>query len=438
MQNSIERIESNVRGYSRLFPTVFDSAVGSLLTDTDGHVFIDFFCGAGSLNYGHNPPGAKAALLEYLSRNGIQHSLDTMTAAKIDFLDAFDRIILQPRSLDYRIQFTGPTGTNAVEAAVKLAKKQTGRSHVVAFTNAYHGHSLGSLALTGNRYYHSEFYGARNNVSHLPFDQYLGDFDTANLLEKMLTDPSSGLPVPAAVILETIQGEGGINVASDRWVRRIAELCKSHGIRLIIDDIQVGNGRTGKFFSFEHSGIVPDMVCLSKSIGGGLPLSLVMIRRELDTWKPGEHTGTFRGNNLAFVAARAVLEHWSDPAFETQIASRGEIIEDWLEGICEAYAGQGVTKRGRGLIWGLDVRNGDIASQVIRECFDNGLLVESSGSDDQVLKIMPALTIEIEWLQAGLERLEAAIATVLDTSPKPRITPASDVTSVCLPAAELT
>ena len=320
----IEGIESSVRGYARLFPTVFDRAIGSILTDTDGRQFIDFFCGAGSLNYGHNNPAAKRALLSYIQDDGIQHSLDTVTQAKVRFLNVFDEVILRPRELDYKVQFTGPTGTNAVEAAIKLARKAKRRSHIIAFTHAYHGHSLGSLALTANDYYHNEYYGDRNNVSHLPFDGYLGKQDTSVLLEKMLTDQSSGVPIPAAIILETVQGEGGINVASNQWLRRVAELCRRHDILLIVDDIQVGNGRTGKFFSFEHAGLTPDIVCLSKSIGGGLPLSIVLIRPECDAWQPGEHTGTFRGNNLAFIAATAVLDPLATPGIRiADLIARG-------------------------------------------------------------------------------------------------------------------
>ncbi|TWU26610.1 Diaminobutyrate--2-oxoglutarate transaminase [Novipirellula galeiformis] len=409
MQDPIEPIESNVRGYARLFPTVFDTAVGSTMTDTHGKSFIDFFCGAGSLNYGHNNRQAKQALLAYIERDGIQHSLDTVTSAKVDFLDAFERIILRPRKLDYRIQFTGPTGTNAVEAAVKLARKQTQRSHVVAFTNAYHGHSLGALALTGNQFFHSEYYGSHNDVTHLPFDGYMGDLDTSTLFEKMLNDPSSGLPLPAAVILETIQGEGGINVASDAWLRRIASLCKQHGIHLIVDDIQVGNGRSGKFFSFEHAGIVPDMVCISKSIGGGLPMSLVLIRPEIDVWKPGEHTGTFRGNNLAFISARAVLEYWNDSDFEQQIEERSQRVQTKLHAICAKHSARQFRVRGRGLIWGLDLRCGDLASETIAEAFKHGLLIEGAGAHDQVLKVMPALTIETSLLEKGLQILESAV-----------------------------
>ncbi|MFG0261695.1 MAG: diaminobutyrate--2-oxoglutarate transaminase [Novipirellula sp. JB048] len=413
MLNPNESIESNVRGYARLFPTIFDTAVGSTITNAEGRTFIDFFCGAGSLNYGHNNRQVKQALLEYITRDGIQHSLDAMTSAKYDFLVAVERIILRPRQLDYRVQFTGPTGTNAVEAAIKLARKQSQRSHVVAFTNAYHGHSLGALALTGNQFYHSEFYGSHDDVTHMPFDGYMGAADTSELFAAMLDDPGSGLPLPAAVIVETIQGEGGVNVASEAWLARIAALCKEHEIHLIIDDIQVGNGRSGKFFSFEEAGITPDIVCISKSIGNGLPMSLVLIRPEIDVWEPGEHTGTFRGNNLAFVAARTVLEYWNDPRFESQIEERSQIVQTRLRAICAQHDAAPFQVRGRGLIWGLDLRCGQLAREAIGEAFDNGLLIEGSGVYDQVLKVMPALTIETDLLQRGLDLLETAVATAV-------------------------
>ena len=408
LENTIGRMESDVRGYVRQFPTVFETARGSILTDTEGRRYIDFFCGAGTLNYGHNNPRAKAALLEYIAEDGIQHSLDTATRSKVEFLEAFDRVILKPRNLDYKIQFTGPTGTNAVEAAIKLARKSTQRSHIVAFTNAYHGHTLGSLALTANSYYHSEYYGTHSNVSHLPFDGYLGNVDTSEYLEKILADSSSGTPLPAAIILETIQGEGGINVASNQWLQNIAAICKRFDILLIIDDIQVGNGRSGKFFSFEDAGISPDIVSLSKSIGGGLPMSINLIRPDLDNWQPGEHTGTFRGNNLAFVAAKAVLEHWSED-FEPAIAKRSAIIEHWLKSVTAKFRDHGFSYRGRGMIWGLDLANGDTAGAVISEAFENGLLIESAGADGEVLKIMAALTIEIQQLEEGLKILENAL-----------------------------
>ncbi len=413
-REDISRLESEVRGYARLFPAVFEQARGSTLIDSDGRQYIDFFCGAGTLNYGHNNPIAKQALLDYIQDDGIQHSLDATTRAKVEFLRAFEQIILKPRDLEYKIQFTGPTGANAVEAAIKLARKVKQRAHIVAFSHAYHGHTLGSLALTANDYYHSEYYGARDNVSHLPFDGYMGEnVDTSEYLDKVLSDQSSGIPIPAAIILETIQGEGGINIASNDWLKRIEAICKKHDILLIVDDIQVGNGRSGKFFSFEDAGIVPDIVCLSKSLGGGLPLAINLIKPEIDQWKPGEHTGTFRGNNLAFVAGRAVLENWADD-FEAKITVRSLMVQSRLKRLAAQYQKKGVSYRGKGMIWGLDVGKGEIAKAIIDEAFAGGLLIESSGADDEVLKVMAALTIELPLLEEGLDILEQAINKVLN------------------------
>lgn len=411
--DTIQRLESNIRGYVRSFPTVFDTAEGPWLTDVNGRKYLDFFAGAGTLNYGHNNPRVKSAILDYIQRNGVMHGLDTATRAKTELLEAIDEILFQPRGLKYRVQFTGPTGTNAVEAAIKLARKCKQRSHIVAFTNAYHGHSLGSLALTGNQYYHDLSYGSHNNVTHLPFDGYLGDFDTSIILERMLNDSSSGLPLPAAVILETVQGEGGIRVASTNWLQRVAEICRTHDVLLIVDDIQVGNGRTGTFFSFEPSGIKPDLICLSKAIGGGFPMSLVLINPDIDVWQPGQHTGTFRGNNLAFVASRAVLEYWRDDTLVNQIANHADTMVRRLESISRSLPSSSVSIRGRGMVWGIDTGDNPWASDVCKKAFENGLMIETSGANDQVIKLLPPLTISSEDLNMGLDILQRSIESVV-------------------------
>jgi diaminobutyrate-2-oxoglutarate transaminase len=420
----VDHLESEVRGYVRAFPTVFESAQGAWLTDVEGRRYLDFFAGAGTLNYGHNNPLANQAMIAYLQANGLLHGLDMATRAKLQFLQRFQQVILEPRALDYKVQFTGPTGTNAVEAAIKLARKAKRRSHIVAFTNAYHGHSLGSLALTGNQYYHDEHYGSHNNVTHLPYDGYLGDFDSANLLERMLIDGSSGLPKPAAVILETIQGEGGINVASATWLQQIARICKEQDILLIVDDIQVGNGRSGTFFSFEHAKLVPDIVCLSKAIGGGLPMSLVLLARSLDVWRPGQHTGTFRGNNLAFVAATALLSYWQDERFALAIGEREALIYQTLAGWQQHFGAARIGIRGRGLVWGIETIDASLATRVCRHAFERGLIVESCGANDQVIKLLPPLTIELDELRQGLsilfDCLTASLESEIASGPKPK------------------
>jgi diaminobutyrate-2-oxoglutarate transaminase len=322
--------ESNVRYYCRRMPRVFARARNALVWDEDGREFIDFLSACGSLNYGHNHPRLKSRLLEYLAKDGIVNSLDLHTQAKENFIRTFRRVVLEPHGLDYRLQFTGPTGTNAVEAALKLARKATGRRTVAAFTNGFHGVSLGALAATGNAAARKAASGLLDGVVRLPFEGYRGaGIAELDRFEAMVIDPSGGIEPPAAFIVETVQGEGGLNVASAQWMRRLAALAEKLGALLIVDDIQAGCGRTGRFFSFERAGIVPDIVCLSKSLSGiGLPMALLLLRPDRDVWNPGEHNGTFRGNNLAFVAAAEALELWTDPSFTEPLAAHTRIIHE--------------------------------------------------------------------------------------------------------------
>jgi diaminobutyrate-2-oxoglutarate transaminase len=414
-----ERLESQVRSYCRAFPTVFATARGSRLTDEKGREFIDFFSGAGTLNYGHNHPRLKEKLLEYLLQDGVVHSLDMATQAKGRFLRSFEEIILAPRVLDYKVQFPGPTGTNAVEAALKLARKVTGRTTVVGFTNGYHGMTLGALAVTGNG---TSRAGAGVPLSYavtFPYDGYLGpEVDTLAYLKRALDDPSSGLGHPAAVILETVQAEGGVRPASFPWLKGLARLVQERGILLIVDDIQVGCGRTGPFFSFEGADIAPDIVCLSKSISGfGLPMALVLLRPELDRWLPGEHNGTFRGNNAAFVTAAEALEFWRDETISQQVRRRESIVRQRFLGWLEQYPECCHSARGRGLIQGLVMDPPEQAARISKEAFAQGLIIEVAGPRDEVLKILPPLTIEEQDLRAGLDILGSALSKVLGPRP---------------------
>jgi diaminobutyrate-2-oxoglutarate transaminase len=304
--STVINLESEVRSYCRHFPVVFTKAKGATLQDEEGREYIDFLAGAGALNYGHNDPAIKEKLLEYIESDMIVHSLDLVTEAKKAFIESFDSLILKPRGMKYKMQFTGPTGTNAVEAAMKIARNVTGRQMIVSFTNGFHGVTLGSVAATGNSYFRDGCGIQPQGTTFMPYDGYMGDdIDTTEYLDKAITDGSSGLDQPAAVIVETIQGEGGINVATSEWLRSLEMVCRKHSILLIVDDIQVGCGRTGTFFSFEEAKISPDIIILSKSLSGyGIPFSMVLMKPSLDQWKPGEHNGTFRGNNLAFVTAR--------------------------------------------------------------------------------------------------------------------------------------
>ncbi len=411
-----ESHESEVMSYARSFPVVFDQAKGSYLYDETGKEYIDFLAGAGTLNYGHNNPAFKQALIDYIEADGMTHGLDMHTDAKAAFLEAFRDLILEPRNMDYKVQFTGPTGTNAVEAALKVARKNTGRQTIISFTNGFHGVTQGSAAVTGNGYYKKASGLPTTGVQFMPYDGYLGDFNTLKYLEKALDDGSSGLGHPAGVIVECIQGEGGLNVASKEWMQGLQAICKKHDMLLIVDDIQAGCGRSGTFFSFEEFGIEPDVITLSKSLGGyGLPMAVVLLKEELDIWGPGEHNGTFRGNNHAFVTARRALEeYWSDYRFAEEIQHKASVIRRRLKEIQAENGGTSKMKhKGRGIMQGLEFANGDIAGAITELAFEHNLIIETSGSDGQVVKILTPLTIEESKLSAGLDILEKCVTQVM-------------------------
>ncbi|MBB5210999.1 diaminobutyrate--2-oxoglutarate transaminase [Microbulbifer hydrolyticus] len=411
-----DEIESEVMSYARAFPRVFNKAQGEYLYDEEGNQYLDFLAGAGTLNYGHNNPIFKKALLEYIEQDGITHGLDLHTKAKREFLESFYENILKPRDMTYVMQFTGPTGTNAVEAALKVARKYKGRENVISFTNGFHGCSLGALAATGNSHHRGASGVSMSSVARMPYDGYLGDeFDTTAYLDKVLSDSSSGIDHPAAVLVETVQGEGGINAASVEWLRNLQDVCHKHDVLLIVDDIQAGCGRTGSYFSFEEAGIKPDIVTLSKSLSGyGLPFAVVLMKPELDQWKPGEHNGTFRGNNLAFVTAKAAIDHyWSDDKFAKEVLRKGEYIEKRLQTIVDKYGDGNMTTRGRGMFRGLNCVSGELADKITTEAFRNGLVIETSGADDHVVKTLCPLTISDENLTKALDIVEAAVAKVL-------------------------
>ncbi|MFB7860625.1 MULTISPECIES: diaminobutyrate--2-oxoglutarate transaminase [unclassified Streptomyces] len=406
----VEELESEVRSYCRTWPTEFKEAHGAILTDTSGREFIDFFSGAGTLNYGHNNDLLKQPLIDYLTSNGVTHGLDMTTSAKTEFLEVFKSRILTPRGLPHKVQFPGPTGTNAVEAALKLVRKVSGRPNVVAFTNAFHGMSLGSLALTGNADKRAGAGVPLDHVLRVPYDGFDPDVDGLALLDRMLSDGGSGLDRPGAVVVETVQGEGGVNVARVEWLQELSDLCRRHELLLVVDDVQMGCGRTGAFFSFEEAGIVPDVICLSKSISGyGLPMALVLLRPELDVWRPGEHNGTFRGNNLAFVTGAAALRaYWSDSTLEKSTGDLADQVRERLTRLAGSV-GADVSVRGRGLVQGLRFAHAPTAAAVGRRAFELGLLVETSGPRDEVLKLLPPLTVDGARLDAGLTVLERAV-----------------------------
>jgi len=408
-------LESEVRSYCRNWPVVFDSAVGSRLTDVDGRSYLDFFAGAGALNYGHNPPALKRPLLEYLARDGVTHGLDMYTTAKAEFLTTFREVVLAPRGLDYKVQFPGPTGANAVESALKLARKITGKEAMINFTNAFHGMTLGALSVTGNSMKRG---GAGIPLVHatpMPYDNYFdGKVPDFLWFERVLEDRGSSLNEPAAVIVETVQGEGGLNPVRIEWLQGLAELCRRHELLLIVDDVQMGVGRTGPFFSFEIAGITPDIVCLSKSISGyGLPMALVLMKPEHDLWGPGEHNGTFRGHNPAFVTATAALwEFWTDDALETSTIAKGERVREQLDKIAADTQSVELEVKGRGLARGLKFAEPELAGQACAAAFKQGLLMETAGPRSEVMKLMPPLTVTDDELEEGLVTVTEAVREV--------------------------
>ncbi|MEW5250091.1 diaminobutyrate--2-oxoglutarate transaminase [Microbulbifer discodermiae] len=407
-----DEIESEVQSYARSFPRVFCRAKGELMWDQEGKQYLDFLAGAGTLNYGHNHPLFKQALLNYIQEDGITHGLDMHTRAKGEFLQTFNDKILKPRNMEYIVQFTGPTGTNAVEAAMKIARNVTGQQNIVSFTNGFHGVSLGSLAVTGNAHHRDAAGVCLSGTHRMPYDGYLGEnIDTTEYLDKVLSDSSSGINSPAAVIVETVQGEGGINVARIDWLKRLQMVCKKHGLLLIVDDIQAGCGRTGDYFSFEEAGIDPDIVTLSKSLSGyGLPLAIVLMKPELDQWKPGEHNGTFRGNNLAFVTAKSAIDnYWSENHFAEETKRKGAYISERLDNIVNKYGEGNFTRKGRGMFQGIDCVSGQIAEKVTRHAFRQGLIIETSGADDHIVKLLCPLITSNQNLKKGIDIIETAI-----------------------------
>lgn len=409
--------ESEVRGYIRSFPTIFAKSKMAEIWDESGKRYIDFFAGAGALNYGHNNPLINDAIINYLQNDGIGHALDMGTVAKRDFMESFVYKILKPRNLDYKLQFVGPTGTNAIETALKIARKVKGRKQVMSFTNGFHGMSMGSLSITGNSYYHDESYGVPGYTTQVPFHNYLGDkIDTIAYLRKILGDDSSGTELPAAIVLETVQAEGGINVSGADWLKDLRQICDDFDILMIVDDIQVGNGRSGDFFSFERAGIQPDIVTLSKSIGGGHPMSLVLLKPELDKWTPGEHSGTFRGNNLAFVASTVAIDnYWADDTFSQEIKAKAKLVEERMQSLALRFSDHVREIRGLGMIWGTEFKDPSITTAICAQAFKDGLVIETAGAESDVIKFLGPLVITEELINEGFDILENAIVKVLKT-----------------------
>lgn len=412
--NVFEQWESEVRGYCRLYPTVFASASNARQVDESGRSFVDFFAGAGVLNFGHNNPRMKKALIEFIESDGVAHSLDMYTVPKRAFMQKFIDTILTPRGMKYRMQFTGPTGTNAVEAALKLARRVTGRSTVVACAHGFHGMTLGSLACTANSYFRDAAGVPLEHVVRMPFgadSDPEGAMEGLNAMRKLFEDPSGGLPKPAAILVEPLQAEGGVFVAGKEWLQGLRTLADELGALLIFDDIQAACGRTGGYFSFDGMGVEPDIICLAKGIGGfGTPLAMNLVKPEHDKhWSPGEHTGTFRGQGLSFVAGKEALTYFDDDELMNEVRRKGKLMREHLLALAEEFPDRDMQVRGKGMMQAIDLADGALAKMVSARCFDNGLLIGACGSGGKVLKLIPPLTIPDEDLAEGLQLLSQSV-----------------------------
>jgi diaminobutyrate-2-oxoglutarate transaminase len=406
--NSFDELESNVRYYCRRWPAVFSSAQGCVITDEDGVEYLDFFAGAGALSYGHNNPLFVEVAIEHLRSGRLLHSLDTFTPEKRTFLDTIQRTILAPRQLDMVVQTVGPTGATAVEAALQLAQRLTGHRAVLGFEGGYHGMSYRAASISASM-------AGRETSAHLkdfvalPFVQHVDEADI-ELLDATLRSPVNGQPI-GVVIIEPTQGEGGARAFDPVYLSAIRRITRELGILVIADEIQAGVGRTGPFFSFEGSQLDPDVICVSKSISGlGLPMAINLVRRSLDAWNPGEFTGTFRGNNLAFATSATMLEnYWSDSTLEKSTEQFGHTVRTALESIADTFGAGGFSVRGNGLLCGLAVGDTELASAISRHAFERRLIVETCGPGDTIVKLLAPLVIEPEQLDEGLTRLALAV-----------------------------
>ena len=410
--------ESTIRGYCRNYPTVFASASNARQVDEDGRSYLDFFAGAGVLNFGHNDPAMKEALIAFIQADGVAHGLDTYTTTKRDFVRRFQEVVLAPRGMDHRMQFMGPTGSNAVEAAMKLARAATGRRELVAFSHGFHGMTLGSLAATANDAFRQWAGVPLENILRLPFETAPGGDTAVAEYAAALRDPSSGLLPPAAFLVEVVQAEGGVNVASKEWLHEVQDLAHEVGALFIIDDIQAGVGRTGGYFSFDGMDLDPDIITLAKGLGGfGTPIAMNLNRPEVDEhWAPGAHTGTFRGQGLSFVAGTVALDRFTDEEFLAGVLSKGETMRERLEAIAAAHPDRGWEVRGRGMMQALDTGDGAFAKRVQQAAFEAGLLIGPCGSEGRVIKLIPPLTIPEDDLDEGLDLLEQAITTATEAA----------------------
>ena len=427
--------ESNARSYPRKFPFAISKAKGSWVEDVEGNKYLDFLCGAGTLALGHNDPEVNQAMIDLLASDAPLHTLDLTTPVKDEFVHTLLGLLPKELQNNAKIQFCSPSGTDATDAAIKLCKTATGRSAVIAFHGAYHGMGQGALSLTGNLNAKTKVQSLVPDVHFMPYPYSYrcpfglgGDAGTdaaCEYFERMLKDPESGITKPAAVILEPIQGEGGVIPAPVKFLQTVRRVTKELGIPMIVDEIQCGIGRSGKFFAFEYADIVPDVILTSKAIGGSQPLSVVIYNKKLDKWEQGAHAGTFRGNQLAMAAGTVVMNRVSKPEFLAEVVEKGKIIEERL------LALKAKTKiigdvRAKGLMIGTEFVNpkgqpdglgslpasGEIAAKVQKICFENGFVAEKGGRGGSVMRCLCALNITKDEVNTAMDIFEKVVLQV--------------------------
>ena len=431
-QNSTE---SNARSYPRKFPFAIAKAKGSWVEDVEGKKYLDFLCGAGTLALGHNDDEVNQAMVDMLTNNLPLHTLDLTTPVKDTFVETLLGALPYGMGKDCKVQFCSPSGTDATDAAIKLCKTATGRSSVISFAGGYHGMGQGPLACMGNLHAKQTVNGLMPDVHSFPYPyNYRDPFGlggqagvkaACNFFERTLKDPESGITKPACVILEAIQGEGGVIPAPVEFLQCVRRVTKELGIPLILDEIQCGMGRSGKLFAFEYADIVPDVILISKAIEGSQPLALVVYNKELDKWEAGAHAGTFRGNQLAMKAGTIVLNRVSKPEFLAEVNRKGDLVRSKLRQLKERVSIIGDV-RGKGLMVGTEFvdpksspdcigslsASGEIAAKVQKLCFQNGLIVEKGGRNGSVMRCLCALNISDEDLNKAYSIFEAAVLAV--------------------------
>ena len=424
--------ESDVRSYPRRLPIAIKRAYGALVEDTRGQLFLDCLAGAGTLSLGYNHPEINQALKDQLDSGLPYQTLDITTEAKDNFIKQVKAFLPAEFAENSVIQFCGPSGADAVEAAIKLAKQTTGRNTMFAFRGAYHGMTNGTMGLMGNLGTKARRTGLMSDVHFMPFPYSLrcpfglggeaGAKAGIRYIERMLCDDEAGIMKPAAIIVEPVQGEGGVIPAPAFWLRELRRICDEHGILLIFDEIQCGVGKTGYRFAYEEAGISPDILCLSKAIGGGLPMSILVFNKDIDTWKAGEHTGTFRGNQLAMVSGAKALEIIERDNLVEHANVAGQYLRHGLEGI-QSRVSCIADVRGKGLMLGAEIVNpegktnkfgepaadGELTLAIQHAALERGLMVEKGGREGSVIRFLPPMIISFEQIDFALRTLEEAI-----------------------------